>query len=316
MSSTHEGQDAPPPTAPRRRPWGELPDEATARRRLHWWLEILVIFVLYLVYTYVRNTFGSSGNSINADIDPEAVSTALGHSIDVINVERRLGMFFEPHLQHWYLNLPNHGYIRFWNVYYGSFHFIIPIFVLVWLFRRFPREYTTWRNSLTVVTILGLIGFASFSVMPPRLLSFPGDYGGCSLPASYAAAHSRLACRSYGIVDTLVVYGGLWNFGSSTMAHISNQYAAMPSLHIGWSSWCAVVLVPRVKRLWKKILAACYPLATLFGILVTGNHFWLDALGGLISLTVAILIGSQLANLMNWLADRRDAKRAGATAAT
>jgi hypothetical protein len=101
------------------------------------------------------------------------------------------------------------------------------------------------------------------------------------------------------------------------MAHISNQYAAMPSLHIGWSTWSAVVLVPRRERTWKKVAIICYPLATLFCILVTGNHYWLDALGGLFSLTVAVILGRLLALGVHRLSDRRDAQRAAtATSST
>lgn len=286
-----------------------VPDYETARRRLKWWREILVIFVLYEVYTLIRNTFGSNGNSIHNTVDPESVATALSHAHDVIGIERHLGFFFEPHLQHWYLGLPHHGFIRVWNIYYGSFHFIVPVIILFWLFRRHPRHYAYWRNALAVVTVLGLVGFASFSLMPPRLLSYAGEYGGCSVPQHLVNLDPRIHCQSFGIVDTLAVYGGLWSFGSSTMAHISNQYAAMPSLHVGWSTWSALVVVPRMKRWWTKILVALYPCATLFCILVTGNHYWLDAAGGLFSLSLAIVIGFSAANLMHRLADRRDRSR-------
>ena len=282
------------------------PDDETARRRLKWWREILVIFVLYEVYSVVRNTFGSNGNSIHNRVDPESVATALGHAHDVINIERHLGFFFEPHLQNWYLGLPHHGFIRFWNIYYGSFHFIVPVVILFWLFRRHPAHYAYWRNALVVVTVLGLVGFASFSLMPPRLLSYAGEFGGCSVPQHLVNLNPRIACKSFGFVDSLEIYGGLWNFGSSTMAHISNQYAAMPSLHVGWSTWSALVLVPRMKRWWAKTLAALYPCATLFCILITANHYWLDAAGGLISLSVAILLGFTAASIMHRWADRRD----------
>lgn len=294
---------------PQSQKWNTPPDETTARRRLRWWREIIVGLVLYEVYTVIRNTFGSNGNAINSRIDPKAVAIALGHAHDVITVERHFGLFFEPHLQHWYLGLPHHGFIRFWNVYYGSFHFLVPVLILIWLFRTDPKHYPVWRNSLAAVTVLALVGFAAFSLMPPRLISYAGEFGGCSLPKHLITADPRLACRSFGITDTLATYGGLWNFGSSAMAHISNQFAAMPSLHIGWSTWCAAALIPRLKHTWKKIAIALYPIATLFCILVTGNHYWLDALGGLVSLGLGIWIGYASAHLTNRWADRRDVRR-------
>lgn len=268
-----------------------------------------MIFVLYQVYTFVRNTFGSNGNSISNRVNPEAVATALGHAHDVIDLEKRLGLFFEPALQQWYLDLPGHGLIRMWNIYYGSFHFIVPMLLLIWLFVRHPQHYSFWRNALAVTTVLGLIGFASFSLMPPRLLSVTSTYGGCTLPSHLVAADPRLACQDFGIVDTLAVYGGLWNFGSDAMANISNQYAAMPSLHIAWSTWAALVVIPLVHKRRYKIVAALYPISTCFCILITGNHYWLDALGGLVTLAVGTALGFALARLWNGFLDRRDQSR-------
>ncbi|HET8931349.1 MAG TPA: phosphatase PAP2 family protein [Acidimicrobiales bacterium] len=298
------------------RHWRDLPEEPTARRRLRWWRELLLVFVLYEVYSLVRNTFGSSGSSIGSKVSPDAVAIALGHAHDVINIEKHLGLFFEPRLQEWYLGLPGHGLIKFWNIYYGSFHFIIPIVVLIWLFRRFPRDYTVWRNALVLTTIVALVGFASFSLMPPRLLDHTGQFGGCSLPASIVAANPQLACHQFGFIDTLESFGGLWSFGSTAMAQVSNQFAAMPSLHIGWSTWCAIVVAPRARRRWVKGLVILYPFATLFCILITANHYWLDAVGGLVTLGVGTVLGWQLALATHRWADRRDAKRLVSPAAT
>lgn len=287
--------------------WRRRPDRILARRHLHWWVELLVIFTMYQVYTFVRNTFGSNGNSFGTSINPEAVAVALGHAHDVIGLERRLGLFFEPHVQQWYLGLPGNGGIRLWNIYYGSFHFVVPILVLVWLFRRFPEHYRYWRNALTLTTLLALIGFAGFSLMPPRLLAYPGAYGGCSLPQGFVLADPRLACHDFGIVDTMSVFGGLWNFGSAAMANISNQYAAMPSLHIGWSVWAALAVVPRVEKRWKKIAMVLYPIMTFFCIIVTGNHYWLDAVGALVALAVGSTLGFTLAHVTDERMRRREA---------
>ncbi len=58
----------------------------------------------------------------------------------------------------------------------------------------------------------------------------------------------------------------------------------MPSMHIGWSTWCALVMVPLLRRRWAKVLAALYPVLTLMCIVVTGNHYWIDGVGGLVCL--------------------------------
>ena len=76
------------------------------------------------------------------------------------------------------------------------------------------------------------------------------------------------------------------------MSKVSNQFAAMPSLHFAWSSWCALVLIPRARSLWVKVLAAAYPWLTLFAIVVTANHYWLDAAGGALILAIGLTFGT------------------------
>ena len=109
--------------------------------------------------------------------------------------------------------------------------------------------------------------------------------------------------QEFGFVDTLADFGGPWSFDSETMASISNQYAAMPSLHIGWSTWCAIAVWPLLRRRRTKVAVLLYPLATLFCIIVTGNHYWLDGAGGLLALGGGALIGW---SLHRWNQDRLD----------
>jgi hypothetical protein len=105
----------------------------------------------------------------------------------------------------------------------------------------------------------------------------------------------RLLPAAHGYVDTLRVYGSLWSFDSGAMSKLSNQYAAMPSLHFAWSTWCALVLVPSLRSWWAKAAVVVYPAFTLFAIVVTANHFILDAAGGLVVLGVGSVIGFAIA---------------------
>lgn len=253
------------------------------------------MLVFYLAYSAVRNSFGSAGGPPG-----QAARIAFSHAKSIIGAERALGLWFEPALQRWYLALPGRGGIRFWNIYYGTAHFVVTAAALAWLFRRDPDRYPTWRNTLTIMTAVALIGFAAYSLMPPRLLGDTGRYGACR-------AEQRVDCHGYGFRDTLAEFGGLWSFDSGAMAKVSNQYAAMPSMHTGWSAWSLLVMWPLVRRRWAKALVALYPAATIFAIVITGNHYWLDAVGGLVTLGVAWLLGSWLAA---WT-DRRLARRAG-----
>ncbi|MYX20044.1 phosphatase PAP2 family protein, partial [Streptomyces sp. SID8380] len=76
------------------------------------------------------------------------------------------------------------------------------------------------------------------------------------------------------------------------LKHVSNQYAAMPSMHIGWSTWAGLTIIALAKTPWAKILGALYPMATLTVIVATANHFWLDAVGGLICLAFGYGVAS------------------------
>jgi hypothetical protein len=64
----------------------------------------------------------------------------------------------------------------------------------------------------------------------------------------------------------------------------------MPSLHIGWALWCAFAIVALAQRPWVRVLGALYPLATLFVIVGTANHFVLDAVGGAATLGLAVAV--------------------------
>jgi membrane-associated phospholipid phosphatase len=102
----------------------------------------------------------------------------------------------------------------------------------------------------------------------------------------------RLLPASYGFVDTLRTYGGLWSFDSGAMQKVSNQYAAMPSLHFAWSLWCTLVFLPAARRPWLRVVVLGYPVLTLFAIVVTANHYWLDAAGGALALGIGVLVGT------------------------
>ena len=250
----------------------------TTTRRRPVWREVVYIVGVYLVYSTVRNRFGSAGGEPG-----HANGVAYGHALDVIHFERKVGLFFEQTAQSWYLDLPAHGLIQIWNVFYGTAHFVITAGALVWLYLRDPERYPRWRNTLACATLLGLVGFAAFSLMPPRLLDKDVEHYGPPRVEEH-----------FGFVDTLEKYPTFWSFDSGGLKKLSNQYAAMPSLHMGWSMWSALVLFPLVRRKWARALVVLYPVATCFCIIVTANHYWLDAVIGLFVLGAGFVIGNQI----------------------
>jgi membrane-associated phospholipid phosphatase len=253
----------------------------SAEPHLRWWLEVLLVLAFYLIYTGIRNSISST---------PAAADNALLNAERVIDVERFFGLFFEEGLQEAFLD--NEAFIRFWNIFYGSLHFVVTIFAMVWTYVKYPWRYSLWRNTLCFTTATALIGFRYFPLMPPRLLDECGPFGACSDPA-------------YGFVDTLATYPGLWSFDSGTMQEISNQYAAMPSLHVAWATWCFLVLYRYLPWRWAQVAIALYPVCTLFGVVVTGNHYWLDGVGGLAALGIGYLLGRASTGLVSRLRLRR-----------
>ena len=253
---------------------------ARAQHRLLWWKEVLLIVSFYAVYTLIRNRFGSARLS-ELGVPVHAFNNALR----VIRFERFVGLFHEVAIQHRFVG--HTGFIRFWNVYYGTAHFIVTIGAFVLVFKRAPGVFARWRNTLAFTTAFALVGFSLFPLMPPRLLDDHSRFGGA------AVAEAR-GIHPFGFEDTMASVGGLWSFDSGTMASISNQYAAMPSLHTGWATWSMLALWPLVRRRWLRGLLVLYPVATLFCIIVTGNHYWLDGVGGLVTLACGFAVGDRL----------------------
>lgn len=219
-----------------------------APRRPRLWFEILLIAVSYWIYSLVRNAV------------PEQQDDAMRNASHVWGLERSLGLGFEHAVNHAVNSVT--WLVVGMNYYYATLHFIVTLTVLVWLFRRHPGRYAPTRLVLFVTTGIALLGYYFFPLAPPRLME-----GG-------------------GFVDTVKVHHTWGSMASGDLAHVSNQYAAMPSMHIGWSLWCGITVAMLARHAWVRVLGVLYPVATLLVIVSTANHFWLDAAGGSLCLGV------------------------------
>ena len=247
-------------------------DRARPVLRSHWWREVAIIAAFYGLYTLVRDIRSTR---------PVSYVQAFTNAKRVIHWERVLGIFHEQQIQRWFLH--DRSFIRIWDDYYGAAHFVVTIAVLLMLFFWFPLHYRLWRNTLALTNLIALIGFTAFPLLPPRLLP-----------------------PSYHFVDTLQKFGGLWNFSSGPITQVSNQYAAMPSLHTAWALWCAVALFPVLRAWWARLLVLIYPLATIFCIVVTANHYFLDEVAGVMVLGVSYLLASRATLALDRRHNRRE----------
>lgn len=234
--------------------------------KLYWWREMIIVVVVYVIYESVRN------------ISKSKPGPAFENAKRIISWQETLGIYHEKSIQDWAIQYT--PLIVVSNYFYGTAYILVTIGTLVWLYRKRPESYRLWRTTLAVGTLIGLIGFATFPLMPPRLLDLLGD------------GH-----HVYGYVDTLVKFPTFWSFDSPTMKSISNQFAAMPSLHCGWSFWTFAALFPLVRTTRSKVLVALYPIATVAVVVVTGNHYFLDAVGGL----VIFVLGYGVARLASYV---------------
>ncbi|MFJ6791848.1 phosphatase PAP2 family protein [Streptomyces angustmyceticus] len=252
--------DGPPTTPP---PKGERADHPVVPRRMarlraprtpRLWFEILLIAVSYWTYSLIRNAV------------PEQKAKALRNADWIWQAEHSLGIAVERTVNHAVDSVT--WLIVTMNYYYATLHFIVTIGVLVWLYRWHPGRYAAARTALFATTGVALIGYYLYPLAPPRLMT-----GG-------------------GFVDTLVDHGTWGSIASGNLASMSNQYAAMPSMHIGWSLWCGLTIALLARRRWVKALGLLYPATTLLVIVSTANHFWLDAIGGVLCLSFGVGVAS------------------------
>ncbi|WP_442805886.1 phosphatase PAP2 family protein [Streptomyces sp. NBC_01341] len=223
-----------------------------APRRPRLWFEILLIAVSYWLYSLVRNAV------------PEQKDAALRNADWIWSVEHSMGLAFEESVNHAVNSVT--WLIVSMNYYYATLHFVVTIGVLIWLFRRHPGRYAATRLVLFATTAVALLGYYLYPLAPPRLMS-----GG-------------------GFFDTVVLHQTWGSMASGNFKHMSNQYAAMPSMHIGWSLWCGLTIFALASAPWARILGLLYPMATLVVIVATANHFWLDAVGGMVCLSFGLAV--------------------------
>lgn len=205
-------------------------------------LELLLIRVVYSAYAQVRLA-ATAGRG-----------TAEEHGRQIHAAEQWLHIDIEHWANHAVVTVP---WLRdFFDYYYSTFHFIVPLTILGVLYVRRPPDYRWARSSIGFATVLALFGFWLYPLAPPRLM--PG----------------------LGFIDTVHGVQDLDSPDFGALTAMTNQYAAMPSLHFGWSLWCGVVIVLLAPKAWMKALGLLHPLFTVSAIVATGNHWVLDAVGG------------------------------------
>jgi hypothetical protein len=218
------------------------------------WREAGLLALLYLGYSLAR-VFGD-----------DDLATATANARDLLEIERALSLDAERWANEALHAVP--GLALASSYWYASLHYLVTPVVLVWAYCRAPLRYRQVRNALVVGSSAGLVGFTLLPMAPPRMLP--------------------------GYVDTLATTAGSGWWGADASAPkglggLTNQLAAMPSLHVGWAVWCAWVVLLLSRNAVLRAVAVAYAAGTALVVVATANHYVLDAVAGVAVIALGVL---------------------------
>jgi hypothetical protein len=215
-------------------------------------LELLLILALWVFYSLARLLADTS------------LQPALDRAKDLLHIEDLLGISWEVPLNQLFTDHRVLGLAG--SYWYATLHYVVTAAVLVWLWRLGADRYGPARRALVIGTLLGLAAYLMMPTAPPRFIG--------------------------GYVDVLSLHAadGWWGADASAprgLGGLTNELAAFPSLHAGWSLWVALALQVYATRKWVRVLGWLYAVGTAVVIVGTGNHWVIDALVG----WLVILVG-------------------------
>lgn len=227
-----------------------------------WITEAVLVVSMYFLYSWTRSAA------------PERIALAFRNADFIEDVQRWLGIDIELSLNRLFLR--NLWLADAASYFYQIAHMVVTFGVLIWLFVRMRDQYGHLRTSLAFLWLAGLATYWLYPLAPPR----------------FALA---------GAVDTMAAHPVLFA-GQESVTGLANLYAAMPSLHVGWSVWVAIALITVLRSPWR-YLAILYPCTMTFVVIGTANHYVLDAVAG-----AAYAIACFW--LARWIYARQQARRA------
>lgn len=221
-------------------------------------LEAGIIAGAFLLYFWVRG----------AVVDrPDA---AYRHALDLIDLQRSLGFFWEDDLNAWAQD--RHLVAQAMNILYFYFHFPMIIAFGIWLYYYGRTGYTFVRDAFLASGAIALVIYWFYPVAPPR-----------ELPTLAAQFDRDAPPYVLGFFDTMKEYLGYAYDTQSTRAFV-NPYAAMPSLHFGWDLLLGIAVIMAfwgTRWRWFAVAVGVFlPASQVFAITLTANHYLIDAAAG------------------------------------
>jgi hypothetical protein len=216
----------------------------------------LLVFGLYLIV---------------AEIVDHRLAAAGRNAVDVLDLERLLHLDVERAVNAWTVRQP--GWLSTVADYHYAIGYLVTTFVTVlWLRLRRPSSYARHALAFLGLNVAAITVFALYPVTPPRLL------------------------HGHGFVDTVEVHDTVGSWGTGLVSMIANQHAAMPSLHVAWAVWVAYALLAEGAPRWLARSGVLHIGTTTAVIVMTGNHWVLDAVAGAV---LAVLVVPALLRLLS-----------------
>lgn len=236
-----------------------------ARLLPHGWLDALrqvsLFGAAYLAYRLVRGLVEGDAN------------TAFAHARDLITIERTLHVFVEPSIQAWASG--SHFVMVASSWVYVNAQTTVTVTALLYLYLRHNRRFYFVRNMFMVAMAIALVGYAVFPTAPPRFMP------------------------EWGFIDSVANYTGVHvDHASASLNTLTNLYAAVPSMHVAFALMIGWTLARLVRWRVVRVMWLLYPFLIAFVIVVTANHFIIDAALG------ALTAGAS-AYAATWLARAR-----------
>lgn len=228
-------------------------------------LELALLGAVYTIYSLIRLVAG--GEAVAAGDNARAI----------LRLEELLRLDVE---RGWNAALGEVPGLDVLSAYwYATLHFTVTPALMVFVYVRRPAAYRRVRTALLVATLAALACYVTLPTAPPRLM--PG----------------------YTDVLLSTAHAGWWSGDAAAVSGAGgavNNFAAMPSMHVGWALWCGLVLWTLSGRRWMRVAAVIYPLGTTFVVIATANHWVLDVLAG------AVVVGGAWMLTGSWCGRRTE----------
>ncbi|MGZ4633510.1 MAG: phosphatase PAP2 family protein [Actinomycetes bacterium] len=207
-----------------------------------------------LVAVSVVFYFGVRGLTVTNTIQ------AREHAHAIVAFERRLHVYVEPSIQDVISDSRHLTTLVNWIYIWG--HWPVITLTLLWLVMRHPDGYRVTRNAMLLSGLVGLIVFATYPVAPPRLADI-------------------------GLLDTVTRYSTAYRWLQPPM--FVNQYAAVPSLHVGWDLLMGIALFTYSSHVVIRVIGVLLPALMAFAVIATANHYLLDVALGVALVLLALV---------------------------